>query len=82
MVGAQLQRGRLVALSLLRSSSLSSLLCSLVTTPLRFPASNLAMSSSFYALAATLTLLPISILLTCASRSHFQIFLLRYTIHP
>ena len=68
-------------LSLLRAYSLSSLLCSLVTTPLSFLVWNPAMSSSFWALAAMAALLPISILPIWASRSKLQIFLLRYTIH-
>ena len=68
-------------LLLLSSYNLSSLLCSLVTTPLSFPASNLAMSSFFWALAATAALLLISILLICASSSKFQIIFLGYTIH-
>ena len=67
--------------SLLRSSSLSSLLCRSVTTLLSFQPSNLAMSSFFWALAATAALLAISMLLICASRSKLQNFLLRYTIH-
>ena len=53
VVGAPLQRGARSLSSLLKCSGLSSLLCSLVTTPLSFPASNWAMSSSFSALAAT-----------------------------
>ena len=61
-------------LSLLNSCSLFSLLCSQVTVPLSFPASNLAISCSLWALAATAALLLISILLICASRSKYQIF--------
>ena len=47
-------------LLLLRSSSLSSLLCSLVTMPVSFVAWHLAKSSSFWALTAAAALLPIS----------------------
>ena len=50
-------------------------------SPHRFFASNLAMSSYFWAWMATAALLTIAILLTCGSRSKIQIFLLRYTIH-
>ena len=71
VLGARLQRGRFVAFR--RSSGPPACpASSAASTPLTFPASNSAMSCSFWALAATAALLPISILLICSSRSKFR----------